>query len=113
LHGNKYALVMVDAFSKWTEVRPLRNKSMDEVANQIIQGWITRYRPPKQFHWDNGTEFTNKIVKAIMGRLGITHSFSSPLHPQSNGQVERVNKDIVNYLTKYFQGNNEWEHQIS
>jgi len=113
LKGSKYALVMVDAFSKWTEVRPLRNKSMDEVANQIIQGWITRYGPPRQFHSDNGTEFTNKILKAITGRLGITHSFSTPLHPQSNGQVERVNKDIINYLTKYFQGNNEWENQIS
>jgi len=113
LEGNKYALVMVDAFSKWTEVRPLRNKSMDEVANQIIQGWITRYGPPRQFHSDNGTEFTNKILKAITGRLGITHSFSTPLHPQSNGQVERVNKDIINYLTKYFKGNNEWEDQIT
>jgi len=47
-----------------------------------------------------------------MGRLGITHSFSTPLHPQSNGQVERVNKDIVNYLTKYFAGNNDWEDQL-
>jgi len=104
---------MVDAFSKWTEVRPLRNKSMDEVTNKIIQGWIARYGPPRQFHSDNGTEFTNKILKAITGRLGITHSFSTPLHPQSNGQVERVNKDIINYLTKYFHGNNEWESQIS
>jgi len=47
-----------------------------------------------------------------MGRLGITHTFSTPLHPQSNGQVERVNKDIINYLTKYFQGSNEWEEQL-
>jgi len=110
--GSKYALVMVDAFSKWTEVRPLASKAMDDVANQIIKGWIARYGPPRQFHSDNGTEFTNKILKAIMGRLGITHSFSTPLHPQSNGQVERVNKDIVNYLTKYFAGNNEWEDQL-
>jgi len=96
--GNKYALVMVDAFTKWVEATPLKTKHMDGVAEELIKLWIARFGPPRQLHSDNGSEFSNKVMKAVAARLGICHTFSSPQHPQSNGQVERVNRDIIGLL---------------
>ena len=39
---------------------------------------------------DRGPQFTSRVWKAFMERLGISVSLTSGFHPESNGQVERV-----------------------
>ena len=46
-------------------------------------------------HSDNGSEFCAAVVKAFFEHQGITHVTSSAYHPQTQGQVERVNKTIA------------------
>jgi len=98
----KYVLVAIDAFSKWCELIPIQNKAAETVVEAFTFGWLTRYGPPRTIHSDKGTEFTNKFLKGITEKFGIAHTFSSTLHPQSNGAVERLNRDIIAYLRKYF-----------
>jgi transposase InsO family protein len=47
------------------------------------------YRIPEDIVSDHGPQFISCIWKAFMERLGVTVSFTSGYHPQSNGQVER------------------------
>ena len=49
---------------------------------------------------DNGLQFDSKIFRRYCDELGITNRYSTPAYPQGNGQVEAVNKVIVNGLKK-------------
>ena len=51
---------------------------------------------------DNGLQFDRKMFKKYCGELGITNRYSTPVHPQGNGQAETVNKVIVSGLKKRF-----------
>ena len=50
---------------------------------------------------DWGPEFTSRVWKAFMERLGFSLSLTSGFHPESNGQVERVNQDVGRFLQSY------------
>ena len=49
---------------------------------------------------DNGLQFNSKMFRRYCSKLGITNMYSTPAYPQGNGQVEAVNKVIVNGLKK-------------
>ena len=43
---------------------------------------------------DRGPQFTSRVWKVFMEHLGVSISLTSGFHPESNGQVERVNQDV-------------------
>ena len=49
---------------------------------------------------DNGKQFDNLALKEMCQELGIHKLFSTPGHPQENGQVEAANKTINDNLKK-------------
>ena len=85
--GNKYLLVMVDAFSRWSELVPLPNKEACTVAQAIAQHWICRHGAPLCFLSDLGSEFTAAIFKDLCKTCKINKRFSSAAHAASNGRV--------------------------
>ncbi|GER25510.1 gag-pol polyprotein [Striga asiatica] len=51
--------------------------------------------------------------RLVLGNLGIKHYFSSPYHPQSNGQVEAINKIIKNGLkTRLDAAKGTWPEEL-
>jgi Chromo (CHRromatin Organisation MOdifier) domain len=59
---------------------------------------------------DNGTQFNSKFFQACFQILGIHQKFTTPYHPQCNGQVERVNRTIPSQLRKYInEHQNDWD----
>lgn len=54
--------------------------------------------PPYQITSDNGIPFKNDKMEKFCQR--IKHVFSSPYHPQANGQAEAFNKSIVKILKR-------------
>ena len=53
---------------------------------------ICRFGIPHSLVSDNGTQFNSQGLRDMCEDLGIKKHFSSVAHPQSNGQVEAVNK---------------------
>ncbi|XP_024164325.1 uncharacterized protein LOC112171360 [Rosa chinensis] len=49
---------------------------------------------------DNGAQFNNNTLRDFVGQYGTTIRYASPAHPQTNGQVEAVNKIIKQNLKK-------------
>ena len=92
--GFVYILVMVDAFTRWIEAVPLRNKEAKTVANAVMTTWICRYGWMQQLHSDCGTEFENQVMRDLCAWIGIEKSRTTPYHPQGNGMVERANRAI-------------------
>ncbi|XP_058079759.1 uncharacterized protein LOC131227958 [Magnolia sinica] len=59
-----------------------------------------------------GNDFHERSV-AVRSGLGITNAYSSPRHPQSNGQVKAVNKVIKHHLkTRLEKAKGNWAEEL-
>ena len=90
----KYAMAAVDYFTKWAEAKPLATISSKKVQEFVWESIIWHFGIPHEIISDNGTQFNNNEFHAFCEDFGIKKSFSSVDHPQTNGQVEAVNKII-------------------
>lgn len=104
--GAKYVLAVVDAYSKFLQVVPLENKSMDVVASAFFDSWISQFGTPKLIVSDQGKEFVNSCFQLLDRKLGITHKTTSPYHPMANGQAESSVREVLRYARKHVDGNN-------
>jgi transposase InsO family protein len=92
-----------------TRTVPLRIISAFTVARAFCEQWVFVYGAPRYFLTYNGTQFTAKFFLAVCRELGIGKVFTAAYHPQTNGQVERFNRTIVNSLRGYVsQYQNKW-----
>ena len=96
--GNKYVMVITDAFSKYTTAKAISNKDANTVAETLFTEWICKFSCPKTIVSDNGKEFVNTVMKHLLTRLGIQHSKTSVGHPQTNAAAETFNRTIINYM---------------
>ena len=93
-------LVGTDYFTKWVEPEPLANIRDVDAKNFLWKNIVTRFGVPNTLISDNGLQFDSKSFRRYCCELGITNRYSNPAYPQGNGQVEAVNKVIVNGLKK-------------
>jgi transposase InsO family protein len=109
-HENRFLLVITDRFSKITRTVPLRSISTFTVAGSFCEQWVFFYGAPRYVLTDNGTQFTTKFFVAVCRELGIGKVFTTAYHHQTNVQVARFNRTIVNSLRGYVsQYQNNWD----
>ncbi|GJU78372.1 retrovirus-related pol polyprotein from transposon TNT 1-94 [Tanacetum coccineum] len=97
INGNKYILVIVDDYSRFTWVKFLRSK--DETTEFVIkflkQIQVDLNKIVRYIRTDNGTEFVNQVLTQYYKSVSIFHQKSVPRTPQQNGIVERRNRTLV------------------
>ena len=89
-----HILVMVDKFTKWIEVKPIR-KCDGRTAVSFLKDIILRYGHPHSIITDNGTNFAEGAFARFCLEKRIRLDLASVAHPQSNGQVERSNALVL------------------
>ncbi|CAL2257720.1 unnamed protein product [Prunus armeniaca] len=94
----KYAVVAVDYFTKWAEAEALATITAARIETFVWQNIVCRFGIPNAIVTDNGRQFDSAKFKQFCSNLKIKLCFASPAHPQSNGQVEAVNKIIKKTL---------------
>jgi len=90
--GNKFVLVVTDYFTKWTESYVIPNQEATTVAEKLVSEFVCRFGVPREIHSDQGSNFESKVMTAVCKLLDIDKTRTTPLHPQSDGQVERYNR---------------------
>ncbi|GFX00478.1 retrovirus-related Pol polyprotein from transposon 412 [Trichonephila clavipes] len=111
--GNKYLLVVMDYFTKWPEVYPIPDQEAHTIAEAVVQHWISRYGVPLQLHSDHGRNFVSAVLKGVCELLGIDKTKTTPLHPQTDGMVERFNRTILNNLSLMVSKNQQdWDQKV-
>ena len=109
----KYAVVAVDYFTKWVEAKPLAMISSKKGQEFVQESIICWFWIPYAIISDNGTQFNSKDFRTFCDDLGIKKSFSLVDHPQTNGQVETVNKIIkFNLKTKLEEHKGLWVEEL-
>ncbi|GKF01366.1 retrovirus-related pol polyprotein from transposon TNT 1-94 [Tanacetum coccineum] len=95
--GNLYTLVVVDDYSRYTWRRFLKTKNKAFEKFEILSRKIQNQLGSSiiAIRTDHGREFDNEVqFGAYCDAQGITHNFSAPRTPQSNGVVERKNRTL-------------------
>ena len=62
--------------------------------NGFLHGWVARFGVPDDVVADRGAQFTSSLWKQFHDLLGVKASNTTAYHPQANGMVERVHRQL-------------------
>ena len=108
--GNQYVLVVVDQFTKWVECYPLPSQTAERVASTFVTEFVNRLGCPLELHSDQGRNFESHFFKRLCDMLEIAKTRTTPYRPSANGQVERMNRTILQILRCFIRGEQtDWD----
>jgi hypothetical protein len=90
----RFLFVTIDTFIKWMEAMSLVNITQ-EVAIKFLQSIIYKFGVPRWVLTDNGTQFKEAKIIRCCTDFDIHYQPSPTVHPQTNRQVKRVNRFIL------------------
>jgi len=91
--GARYILVTLCLATRYVVVRALRRLTAQAVA-ECLAALFLQYGAPHVFRSDNGSEFVGGEMRQLLEDAGIEVHHGTPHHPQSQGDVERVNGSL-------------------
>ena len=100
----KFLVVGIDYFTKWVEAEALATITERNIRNFVWRNIICRFEIPKVLVSDNGKQFDNSAFRDFCSELGIKNHYSSPTHPQANGQVEVTNRSLFKIIKTRLEG---------
>ncbi|VFQ94347.1 unnamed protein product [Cuscuta campestris] len=96
----RWIVVAIDYFTKWVEAEPLAGITRRQMIDFVGTNILCRFGVPKQIISDNGTQFEEAEFQDFLKTWGIQHTKVSVAYPQANGQVENVNRTIIDGIKK-------------
>jgi transposase InsO family protein len=111
--GYRYVVTMVDRFTRWPEVIPVKDITAEVVCKAMYENWICRFGCPKRITSDQGRQFESELFSTLMKTLGIQKIITTAYHPQSNGMVERFHKSLKEALkARLLDSNKAWVDEL-
>lgn len=98
--GYKYILAVIDCFSKYAWVEPVKSKSAKDITQAMNNIFISSERVPKNIQTDNGKEFYNVSFTKLMKKHNINHY--STYSQVKSSIVERFNRTFKSMLYRLF-----------
>ena len=94
----QFLVVYIYYFTKWVEAEALATITEKNIRSFVWRNIICRYGIPRVLVSDNGKQFDNSAFRDFCSELGIKNHYSSPTHPQANGQVEVTNRSLLKII---------------
>ena len=97
--GKDAILVVCNRLSKITHfVATTEGTSVEGLARLFRDNVWKLYRLPESVVSDRGPQFAAELTKELNQILGIEMRLSTAFHPQTDGQMERMNQELEQYL---------------
>ena len=88
--GHRYFLLMVDLFSRYVELEPLKDQEASSLLRAFEQGWVYRgHGMPSIILTDKGTNVDGQVFREFCRLAGVNKRRTTPYHPQCDGMAER------------------------
>jgi hypothetical protein len=95
-------MVVVDRFSKYGIFRPTpKNCSAETAAEEFYRHLVKLFGIPTDIVSDRDARFTGRFWTHLFNMMGTELKFSTANHPQTDGQTERMNQLLEEYLRHY------------
>ena len=95
--GMNYLLTVIDRFTRWPEAIPIPDSKTSTCVKALIQHWISRFGVPEDITTDRGPQFTS-LWSELGKLLGLKLHNTTAYHPQPNGMVERLHRQLKSAL---------------
>ena len=102
IYGFTYVLVIRDFFDRMVDLTPIKGKDSSAYMTCLLK-YAATFNIPKYVRTDNGSEFTNNLVKDFNKIMNITQTYTVPYTPSGNSMTERINAEFVPQLRMYVQ----------
>ena len=110
----KFLLVTIDYFTKWVEAEALSTITEAKIQSFVWKNIICRFGIPLMIISDNGRQFNSQAFRDFCSSLGIKNRFSSPGHPQANGQTKVTNRTLLKIIkTRLDDAKGAWPEELS
>jgi len=97
--GYDSILVVVDRLTKMVHFIPTTEKTSVEGLARLFRDNVWKlYGLPKSIISDRGPQFAAGLMRELNQMLGIESKMLTAFHPQIDGQTERVNQELEQYL---------------
>ena len=110
--GQEYdsIFVIVDKFTKWGYfIACTEEISAEDVAQVYVKEVFSRHGAPDKIISDRDTRFMSAFWQVFTAEQGIKTAASTAYHPQTDGQTERLNQTLEQYLRHYVNyAQNNW-----
>ena len=111
-NGNSHCLTLVDNYSKWCHLVPVKTQSAEETALVLFKEIIPLHGVPCRLHHDLGRGFVSKIMVHLLKLLNIRQTSTLAYSPQSN-EAEAYNKVFKSHIRTLLHTTcSEWELAI-
>jgi len=95
-------LVVVDRMTKMALFIPTHtNMTSEDLAKLFLKHVFSKHGCPSTLVSDRGSEFTSSFWRSLCKLLNIHQALSTAFHPQTDGQTERVNQSLEQYLRNF------------
>ena len=100
--GYKFLLVLIDIFSRYLFIVPLKNKNHEQIV-ESLKVIFQKGRKPQTLRTDKGSEFKNRWVKSFLKKEGINVIYTQ--NETKANYAERVIRTMKNLMYRYFMKN--------
>ena len=100
--GHDSILVVCNRFSKMSHFVAMTEKTIAEGLVRLFRDNVWKLHGlPKSVISDRGPQFAAEMTKKLNKMLGIETKLSMAYHPETDGQTERTNQELEQYLRMY------------
>lgn len=99
--GNRYTCVVMDYCTKWPETYALPIHEAETTAGLLMNEFFTSFGVPAEQYSGQCREFESRLFRECCQLFKVRKTRTTPLHPQSDGMVERYIRTFAQQLTKY------------
>ena len=76
----------------------MQHQEVTKVAEILVKEVLRWFGVPLSLHLDQGRNFESAVFSEMCSLLGTR---TTPLHPQSDGMVERINRTLEAQLSRF------------
>lgn len=111
--GNCYILIVLDKFSKYVLLKPLRKATATQITHFLEKEVFHMFGVPETIFSDNGVQYRSNEFKSLLTKYGVDHIRTASHAPQANAS-ERVNRSILTAIRSYVANDqSNWDVNIT
>jgi hypothetical protein len=97
----KHILVTICRLTKMRHFIPVPDLNVETLADAFVQRIYCLHGTPDNIISDRGSQFVSELWRSLSDRLGVSLRRSSAFHPETDGQTERANAGVEQYLWQF------------
>jgi transposase InsO family protein len=110
--GYQWLLVVIDGFTRYPFAIPLRSKTSEEVAENLLTHVFCHTGLPLCVHSDGESDLISRSITLAYFNMGIRKAQSALRHPQGNSPAERFNRYLNESLSIVLPTYFDWPRMI-